>query len=217
MVQSTPANDVLTGLLRKFADPGGNGRVAQAAHRAFYNSLHKTLDRQALQSTNYNQELARVAVQEAWIKILRSAHRYDPALASVETWAKMITRQCANDLLRSAYVTEKIFEPAEEPEAFACPLPQSDELLYQQQVEQATAQCIATLPSGRGPNYRLALELALDPDLSYADMTSRLQEQVQGGALLNAEQVRGWVRQALKRMRECINRKLDLRPQGMAT
>lgn len=217
MAESKLTNEELTGLLRKFGQVGGNGRMAEAAHRAFYNGLHKALDRQAMQATNYNQELAKVAVQEAWIKILRSAHRYDPALASVETWAKLITRQCANDLLRSAYVAEKTFALTDDLEEFVCPLPQGDEVLYQQQVELATAQCIAALPCDRGPNYRLALELTLDPELTYADMTIRLQEQVRGNLVLNVEQVRGWVRQAIKRMRACINRKLALRPDGLAT
>jgi RNA polymerase sigma-70 factor (ECF subfamily) len=217
MAELKLTNEALTGLLRKFGQPGGSGREIEAAHRAFYNCLHKTLDRQAMQATHYNQDIAKAAVQEAWIKILRSAHRYDPALASVETWAKLITRQCANDLLRSTYAVEKVHAATDELDAFACPLPQGDEVLYQQQVERATAQCIEALPCDQGPNYRLALELALDPELTYADMTCRLQEQVRGNLILNAEQVRGWVRQAIKRMRACINKKLDLRPEGRTT
>ncbi|WP_181373125.1 RNA polymerase sigma factor [Massilia glaciei] len=210
-------NAELTALLRKFGQPRGRGRDLDAAHTAFYNCLEKKLEKQALQSTRYNADVAKVAVQEAWVKIVRSAHSYDPKLASVETWAKLITRQCAIDQLRLLYKDGKLIEEdGGDFDSFACPLPPSADALYQKQVERAAALCIEALPSGKR-NYRLALELALDPDLSYADMTCRLQEQVQGDLILNTERVRGWVRHATELMRTCLDQKLGWNKEGRTT
>lgn len=169
-----------------------------------------------MQTTRFNVDIAKVAVQEAWIKILRSAHRYDPKLASVETWASMITRQCATDLLRSLYSRGELSEEPDALDFIACPLPQADDALYQSQVERAAAQCIEALPSTGGPNYRLALELALENELKYDEMVARLQQQVGGGTILNAERVRGWVKHAVKRMRACLNKKLGWNPERPA-
>ncbi|MES3024803.1 MAG: RNA polymerase sigma factor [Pseudomonadota bacterium] len=210
------SNAELTALLRKFGQPRGFGRARalDADHTAFFNCLEKKLEWQALQSTRYNADIAKVAVQEAWIKIMSSAHSYDPKLASVETWARMITRRCAIDQLRLLVKDAKVIgEEGADFEAYACPLPQSDEGLYQKQVERAAALCLEALPSGKR-NYRLALELALDPELSYAEMTCRLQEQVLDDVILNTEKVRGWVRHAKELMGTCLQKKLGWHSEG---
>lgn len=230
MAERDAANDELAGLLRKF---GSSSRdTADAARRAFYHATVKAFDRQALLATGYNQELARQAMQEAWIKIMNTAGRYDPSRGKVMTWANAIIMRCAMDELRAHYRHHPTTAPAgqgdgdeegnggaaswtgppEHEEAAHCPVLPVEERLYQDQVARITALCIEALPGG-GPNYRLAMELALDPDLSYADMTALIQRQMPDQPI-NPEQVRGWVRFAVKRMRTCVSAKLGLGRTG---
>lgn len=232
MAERDAANEELAGLLRTF---GSSSRdTADAARRAFYHATVKTFDRQALLATGYNQELARQAMQEAWIKIMNTAGRYDPSRGKVMTWAKAIIMRCAMDELRAHYRHHPTSAPAgqggdaeegsskgggtawtrppEHEEAAHCPVLPAEERLYQDQVARITALCIEALPGG-GPNYRLAMELALDPDLSYADMTALIQRQMPDQAI-NPEQVRGWVRYAAKRMRSCVSARLGLGRTG---
>ncbi|WP_050463204.1 RNA polymerase sigma factor [Herbaspirillum autotrophicum] len=220
-------NEKLLWLLQQFSTRNATGRSVQAAQREFYDSLVNELDQHAMSIVNYNRDLAQAALQEAWIKIFLSADRYDPRLASVKTWAKVITSQCANDELRRFYKHEGKIERSNSPtdqgedgvdplDGFACPLPGVDDQMYAQQVQRAIAECIESLPAGRGPNYRLAMKLTLDQDLSYAEMKDILAGQSARHADLNAEQVRGWVRQAVVRMKGCINLKLGLAGKGGA-
>lgn len=228
-------NEELTRLLRKFGKAGDRSREALAAHRKFYDHIARVLDRQALQATNYNEDLAVAAVQDAWLRILRKAETYDPARATVKTWVKDITYKSAVDVLRKHYKHNRNtslsnedvvstdadgeafasrtgaghwLAPVTDPDEMACELPSPEDRAYGSQLERVMRACLDTLPSGDGPNYRLAMELTLEEELSYADMTVRLQDQTPPGVLINAEQVRGWVRQATQRMRRCVSAKL---------
>ena len=230
-------NEELTRLLRKFGKAGDRSREALAAHRKFYDHIARVLDRQALQATNYNEDLAVTAVQDAWLRILRKAETYDPARATVKTWVKDITYKCAIDVLRKHYKHNRntplsnedaasakaegdamatptgaghwlATAPVSDPDETACDLPSPEDRAYGSQLDRVMRACLNTLPTGDGPNYRLAMELTLEEELSYADMTVRLQEQTPPGVLINAEQVRGWVRAATQRMRRCVSAKL---------
>lgn len=231
-------NEELTRLLRKFGKAGDRSREALAAHRKFYDHIARVLDRQALQATNYNEDLAAAAVQDAWLRILRKAETYDPSRATVKTWVKDITYKSAVDVLRKYYKhnrntslsnedavsdasqdaghesavarsgADRWLAPVSDPDEMACDLPSPEDNAYGSQLERVMRACLDTLPSGDGPNYRLAMELTLEEDLSYADMTVRLQDQTPPGVTINAEQVRGWVRQATQRMRRCVAAKL---------
>lgn len=229
MTEDTPGNDELARLLRDFDAP--SPARADAARRAFYHGTVKTFDRQALFATGYNHELAKQAMQEAWIKIMGKAGSYDPARSKVMTWANTIIVRCAMDELRTHYKHHKSpattdaaadgpdapgtpwMDAPEHEDTPLCPTLPAEEGVYQDQVARITALCIEALPSNRGPNYRLAMELALDPDLSYADMTAAIQQHMPGETI-NPEQVRGWVRYAVKRMRACVSGRLGWNSPG---
>lgn len=212
-------------LLQQFSSKKVSERTVQIAQRAFYDCLVRELDQHALFIVNHNKELAQVAVQEAWIKIFATANKYDPDKASVKTWAKMITGRCAIDELRRFYKhdmrnkDEAQFDEVERMEdnvldTLVCPLPSAEERVHALQVQRAIADCLSALPSGKGPNYRLAMKLVLDEDLSYQEMSDVLSQQSVKQGTLNAEQVRGWVRQAAAKMKSCISQKLGRTQQG---
>jgi RNA polymerase sigma factor (sigma-70 family) len=210
----------LRNMLQQFSNKKNTDRTVQLAQRAFYDCLASELDQHALYIVNHNREVAQVAVQEAWIKILSSADKYDPEKSSVKTWAKMITGRCAIDELRRFYKhdmrnkdTDDQSDELERLEEnvlddMVCPLPTGEESLHAKQVQRAIAQCLEVLPNGKGPNYRLAMKLVLDEDLSYQEMSDVLSQQSVKQQKLNAEQVRGWVRQAAAKMKSCISKKL---------
>lgn len=238
MPEQVASDEELAKLLRQFS--ASSKEVADAARRRFYYSTVKFFDRQALVRTGYNEELAKQAMQEAWIKMMTKPESYDPGKGKVVNWASGIINHCAMDALRFAYKIRKrprpkvarsedkdeveddyedeIDDPNDQAlrdyeEGAVCPALPADERLYQDQVARATALCIEALPRDHGPNYRLAMELALDPDLTYAQMTDIIQHQMPGETI-NAEQVRGWVRNAVKRMRACVNAKLGWNKEG---
>lgn len=235
MIRDDVENQELTHLLRKFGEPGANGRAAEQAQREFYHRIYKTIDLCALQTAKFNHEIAVVAVQETWLQILNAAPKYDPARSSVKTWVQRITQYCTLTELRKHYKEVRVRDalrtgnPAEADDAPAdedshadvlngltCPVLPNDstgDAVYQQQVIAAAQACLETLPAGRSPNYRLAMELALNEDLTYEDMKTVLQAHAPEGKLLNGEQVRGWVRAAADRMRACLGRKLGMRKE----
>jgi RNA polymerase sigma factor (sigma-70 family) len=222
-------NQELARLLLKFAAKGGKGDThgaVRAAQDAFYKMLNKALETHAMRIVNYNEEIARNALQEAWIKIFLGAEKYNPSLAKVKTWAKRIVFQCAMDELRSHYRHYKHTDPNHDQhddagmdseadfENIACPLPNTEDKLYASQIRQAVEHCIAQLPADKGPNYRLAMKLNLDQDLTLADMKDILAAQSPRHEKINAEQVRGWVRKASELMKACLNLKLGWNQGG---
>ena len=235
MIRDDLENQELTRLLRKFGELGANRRAVEQAQREFYHRINKTIDLCALQTAKFNQEIAVVAVQETWLQILNAAHKYDPDRSSVKTWVQHITRHCTLTELRKHYkevrvrvalrtgsITESDEAAADEDShgdvlgGLICPVLPHDEVsdaVYQKQVIAAAQACLETLPAGGSPNYRLAMELALDEDLTYERMKTVLQAHMPEGELLNGERVRGWVREAADRMRACLGRKLGMRKE----
>ncbi|MDQ2987687.1 MAG: sigma-70 family RNA polymerase sigma factor [Pseudomonadota bacterium] len=218
------ANDDLASLLQEFAGTRGSLRASRNAQERLYRSLGKDLDAFARWLTRANDELAAPAVQEAWIKIFTSAPHYDPAKASVKTWAKRITFQCVQDEMRSYYKRNKLLAPVAPPSHgegpdddlehadllanLACPAPHSEELVLRDEVQRAVADCIDVLPDGDGPNYRLAMQLCLDEDLTQTDMLQILAANSIEHRDINLYQVQGWIRQARVRMQDCLGKKL---------
>lgn len=230
MADNVNNNEELARLLKSFSSKNPAERGAQAAQREFYELLVKDLDRHVLKIVKFNEEVAQAALQNAWLRIFMTAHAYDPSLASVKTWAKKIGEQCAIDELRRVYRHKKREIPIDQRrhdedgeghadeasglDGFACPLPGPDEQMQSQQVQRAIADCIQRLPAGDGPNYRLAMKLSLDNELSYKEMQDILSAQSPRYHDLNAERVRGWVRQAAQKMKGCIQEKLGRSIQG---
>ena len=209
--------------LKRFVNEPAQSRSQRAAQEAFYLLVNAKLERHALRMTQYNDDIAKAAMQDAWVKILQNAHTYNPAKSSVLTWASMITASCVKDELRDHYHhhpagsasagnagSDDYDGDEQRHDIQACPMPSGEDVVYGKQVLNATAACLASLPAGARPNYRLAFELSLDPELTYADMASQLQQYTPEPPALNAEQVRRWVNEAARRMRECLTRRLGL-------
>src|SRR5450830_998605 len=101
-IRASP-NDESTRLLKKFATKKGKSMEVRNDHQQFFNYLNGELDRLVRVTVNYNDELATVALQETWLKIINSAGKYDATKASVKTWSKVIAYRCAIDALRAHY------------------------------------------------------------------------------------------------------------------
>lgn len=211
----TGDNEELAALLRQCV---ARDLAAHAKHRAqndFYRLLQRDLDWTARSQAGFNEEIAQAAMQEAWLKIFRQADRYDPARGPVKQWARLITARCVIDELRAHYrdPSRSARAPGKQPdEAWReddlagqqCPLPGADATLYGRQLERALRDCIALLPTGGGPNYRLTMELCLEPDISHADMLALLAAQQPEHRQINLAQVRGWIRQARVKVGACL-------------
>lgn len=213
MFNNHATNDELIRLLQKFAVKDSKSPEIRQAQRQFYNYLNRELDQHARRIVNYNDSIAKIAVQEAWIKIFTTAEKYDPTKSAVKTWAKLITQGCAIDELRKTYrepETVPIDEKTEEIANLVCPVFTSDALVYSKQLNAAIKTCIEALPNKDGPNFRQAMELCLDDDLTYEDMTTILAAQSPEHANINHEQVRKWVKRAKEKMQLCLTEKLNL-------
>lgn len=223
-MRDNSGNEDLANLLQEFARGGGRQGAARNAQERLYRSLGKELDAFARWLTRSNDELAGPAVQEAWIKIFTSAPQYDPAKASVKTWAKRITFQCVQDEMRSYYKRNKLLAPVARPHDggqfdddlehedllanMPCPAPHTEELVFRDETHRAVADCLQMLPDGAGPNYRLAMQLCLDEDLSQADMLKILAKHSLEHRDITLYQIQGWIRQARVRMQDCLGIKL---------
>ena len=261
MLNPRASNEELTRLLKKFATKKGTSAASRHDHQQFFDYLNGGLDRLVRVTVNYNDELAKGALQETWLKIINSADQYDASKSSVKTWSKIIAYRCAIDALRAYYRTienrpipvdkedddnkkkkktapalngdedashdkerysttsvntlRELISVAEDLDALGkdldnliCPLMHSDDPVYEKQLQHAIKTCIELLPNDGGPNYRQAMELCLDEDLRYADMTAILAAQSAHHAHINLEQVRKWVMHAKIKMQKCISQKL---------
>lgn len=204
--------------LKRFVEKPGQGMRKRAAQEEFFNLVNNRLQNQALHATRFNREIAADAMQETWKKIIRSAHTYDPSRANVTTWAAMIAKGCVAEQLRKHYANHPAGtshgdapeqEEGEVDDMAICPLPTAEDTVYGSQVVRAAAACMASLPSGVRPNYRLAFELSIDTDMTFADMARMLQEHTPEPPALNGEQVRRWVNEAARRMRECMTSRFN--------
>lgn len=217
---SVSLNSRLAELLQYFGGKIPAAGSLGAAQREFYDLLVTDLERHVLRTVGFNEELAITAIQHAWIKIFTTANSYDPKLASVKTWAKRLAGQCAIDELRKHYRDqERIVDlnagasSQDDPwepglDSLACSLPGPDQHAQDQELQKIVSECIERLPAGKsGPNYKLAIRLLLEEDMSYSEMREVLSAQSARFSTLNAEQVRGWVRQAVTRMKACIGEK----------
>jgi RNA polymerase sigma-70 factor (ECF subfamily) len=213
---TTPSgNDELATLLRSFWTQQGSAEQRRLAQNQLYHRLQSDLDWMAKKVVNHNEELAARAVQEAWLKIFKSAQSYDPAQSSVKTWAKMITARCATDQLRSAYKDNWLVNLNDtESAAPLCELPSPDEQADATALRAVLVRCIAELPDRDGPNFRLAMELCLEEDLSHAQMTEVLAAHAPPGENVNIERVRGWIKRGREKLDACIRGRLNLKRKG---
>lgn len=221
MFENDSANRELVLLMLQFAAASSRVPAQRAGQQAFYNRVRRPIEDEALYAAGFNRDIAAVAVQETWVKILRSAHTYDASKASVTTWVKLLARQCVTDELRKYYkhhptdssgatVSDDNAGPEAVHSGAACPRPSGEEQLYAKQILTATAACLDKLQASKWPNIQLAYTLYLDSDLTYEEVLQQMREVAPPSAVFNSENVRSWVNRARDQMRACLKRKLDL-------
>jgi RNA polymerase sigma-70 factor (ECF subfamily) len=106
-------------------------------------------------------------VQETFLELWRRAERYDPARASVATWAVVIGRSRALDRLRARSSAARAAHA--EASSPSLPTPAPLELAERREARARVAAALAELP----PEQREALELAHFDGLSQSEIAAR--------------------------------------------
>jgi RNA polymerase sigma-70 factor, ECF subfamily len=175
--------DELVGLLAAVAkgDQGAFERLYAATRAKLYGVVLRILRRA---------DLADEVMQDAYLKIWRSAGEFDPHLATPITWMVAIARNRALDLVRKKRETSIEDEPAalEAPSAVAGPLEHHETT---EQLRRLLV-CLDALETERR-------ELIL---LAYVAGFSREQLAARFAAPVNT--VKTWLRRSLVRIRECL-------------
>ncbi|MGU9980572.1 sigma-70 family RNA polymerase sigma factor [Phreatobacter sp. HK31-P] len=133
-------------------------------------------------------ELAEEVVQEAFVKVWRNAHRYDPALGPPKAWIYAIVRNQAINTLRSGRREDLVDEVPEDSgsavEAFAAAerLPDGH----------ALRRCLEGLEARR----RTSLLMAYVDGFSHGEIAGRL--------AVPLGTVKAWIRRSLLALRECM-------------
>lgn len=102
-----------------------------------------------------NDAAAQDLVQDTFVKLWRSADRYDRARGKLETWVLLMARSLAIDAIRRRVVEARTLEHAERPTE-ADPRPGPDEQAVTLDLTERARRAMSKLP----PEQRAALELA---------------------------------------------------------
>jgi RNA polymerase sigma-70 factor (ECF subfamily) len=132
------------------------------------------------------QDLAEEAVQDAFMRLWRSARTFDPQKGGPRTWIYAILRNCALTILRD----ESRFTSEEEPGAGAAPATENALALLPE--SSALRRCLEQLDAER----RTVVVLAYVHGLSHGELAGRL------GVPLGT--VKSWVRRSLISLQECM-------------
>jgi len=135
---------------------------------------------------------AEEAVQDAFVKIWRSASSFDPSKSRPFTWAVTLTRRTCIDRLRRRgrrplpvpLPPEEVL-PSDAPDARALTEGRED------------CEQVASLLAGVSPNQRGALELALYTDMTQAEIARHLGQPV--------GTVKSWIRRGLMNLRTAVS------------
>jgi RNA polymerase sigma-70 factor (ECF subfamily) len=132
------------------------------------------------------QELAEEAVQDAFMRVWRSAASFDPAKGAARTWLYAVLRNSALSILRDEgrFTSE---DDAAEPIA-----PMTDSALARLPEASALRRCLERLD----PSRRSVVVLAYVHGLSHGELAGRL------GVPLGT--VKSWVRRSLMSLQECM-------------
>ena len=171
-------------------------RQDQAALKALYDSCAGKLYGLALRVVR-QREFAEDALQEAFLKIWRSAPDYSASLSPPLAWMGLIVRSSALDLLRRraaerTHLTQEIDEGLADTLDGGGPTP----LDTAQASEQARAlsQCLSRMDN----KHRELVNLAYLRDLSHSELATQLQ--------LPLGTVKTWIRRGLDQLRLCMAR-----------
>lgn len=132
------------------------------------------------------QDLAEEAVQDAFMRIWRAAHSFDPRRGGPRTWLYAILRNCALTILRDE---SRFTADEEKPEEAA---PAAESALMRLPETSALRRCLETLDAQR----RTVVVLAYVHGLSHAELAGKL------GVPLGT--VKSWVRRSLISLQECM-------------
>ena len=132
------------------------------------------------------QDLAEEAVQDAFMRLWRSARTFDPAKGAARSWLYAILRNCALTILRD----ESRFTADEDAADEAAPMTES--ALTRLPENSALRRCLERLDAQR----RAVVVLAYVHGLSHGELAGKL------GVPLGT--VKSWVRRSLISLQECM-------------
>jgi RNA polymerase sigma-70 factor (ECF subfamily) len=132
------------------------------------------------------QDLAEEAVQDAFVRVWRSARTYDPQRGAARSWLYAILRNCALSILRD----EGRFTADEDAAEEAAPMTES--ALARLPETSALRRCLERLDAQR----RAVVVLAYVHGLSHGELAGKL------GVPLGT--VKSWVRRGLISLQECM-------------
>ncbi|HEY2955849.1 MAG TPA: sigma-70 family RNA polymerase sigma factor [Candidatus Eisenbacteria bacterium] len=136
---------------------------------------------------------AEEVLQDAWIKVWRSAETWDPERGSVVAWLLTLARSRAIDRLRSAASRSRA-EGASGGEETMAAAPEPAASAAHRELHERVVSALGEL----GSKQREVLELAYFAGLSQSEIASRV------GAPLGT--VKSWTRQGLMRLRALVPR-----------
>jgi RNA polymerase sigma-70 factor, ECF subfamily len=165
------------------------GRGDQAAFERLYNATRGKLYGVVLRILR-RPDLAEEVVQEAYVKIWRSAGQFDPAIASPITWMVAIARNRAIDLVRKK--TEDPIEDESEANKIAAETPHP---LAQREMTEELKKLLACMGKLDPERQRLVL-------LAYYSGWSREQLAAKFDKPVNT--IKTWLRRSLMEIRECL-------------
>jgi RNA polymerase sigma-70 factor (ECF subfamily) len=176
-------------LMRSFAsgDPG----AADALYTRFAGRVYG-LGLVMLGSDAAAQDL----VQDTFVKLWRSAERYDRSRGKLETWILLMARSLAIDAIRRRVLEVRTLEHADRP-AEADPVPGPDELAATLDLTERARRAMSSLP----PEQRAALELAYLGGKTSAEISDL------EGIPVGTAKTR--IRAALLRLRETLARDIE--------
>ncbi len=138
-----------------------------------------------------NEAAAEDLVQDAFVKLLRTAERYDPARGSLDTWVLLVARSLALDMLRRRVLEARTME-ATRPLDDADPGPGPDKVAETRDLVERARAAMGGLTDGQ----RAALELAY-----FGGKTSAEVAEMEGIPLGTAKTR---IRSGLLRLREAL-------------
>jgi RNA polymerase sigma-70 factor (ECF subfamily) len=138
-----------------------------------------------------NEAAAEDLVQDAFVKLLRSAHRYDPVRGALDTWVLLVARSLALDTLRRRVLEARTLG-ASRPLDDADPDPGPDRVVETRDLVERARAAMTGLTDGQ----RAALELAY-----FGGKTSAEVAEMEGIPLGTAKTR---IRSGLLRLREAL-------------
>jgi RNA polymerase sigma-70 factor (ECF subfamily) len=163
------------------------GRGEKAALRVIYDSECPSMIGVALRIVK-RRELAEEVVQEAYVRIWRNAHRYDPDLGPPKAWLYAIVRNQALNVLRDGRREDLVEEVPED----MGPAIEAYQAIERLPDASALARCL----QGLEPRRRASVVMAYVDGFSHGEIAGRL--------AVPLGTVKAWIRRSLVALRECM-------------